>query len=100
MGASGCPVQQAHQPQGWKKAGSEILRSLRVPNGVYREEKPPPAKASDGNIRTHMNRLRVKTQPELTLFRGNQVRRKIFEEAVGLFEEPFHRCACCSLLQS
>lgn len=38
-------MQQAYQPQGWKQAGSEILRSLHVPRGAYREEKPPPAKA-------------------------------------------------------
>ena len=43
-------MNQAHQPHGWKQAGAEILRNLRVPRGIYRMEAPPPAKASDYDI--------------------------------------------------
>lgn len=38
-------MKKAYKPRGSKQPGAEMLRSLRVPRGVYREEKPPPAKA-------------------------------------------------------
>lgn len=39
-----CILLQAHLSRGWKQPGAEMLRSLRVPKQMYREEKPPPAK--------------------------------------------------------
>ena len=87
--------QQAHQPQGWKQAGSEILRSLRVPRGVYREEKPPPAKASDGV---------VPKMKDFVAYRRTKKRWCAFEEIEStetgsrkqrvVPEEHFHRYKC------
>lgn len=73
-------MQQAHQPQGWKQAGSEILRSLRVPRGVYREEKPPPAKASV-DLSADVNSSATLNRPKLACMRGNQPYRTTFEAA-------------------
>ena len=39
-------LDQAHLPRGWKQPGAEMLRNLRVPKQIYRQEKPPPSKVS------------------------------------------------------
>lgn len=92
-------MQQAHQPQGWKQAGSEILRSLRVPRGVYREEKPPPEKASGCIAPTQKNKCR-RVQTQLGPLSRETMYRKVVEEATDLAEETLHWRTGRRLLQA